>query len=134
MQCGRPGFNPWVGKIPWRRERLPLQYSGLDSSKDCIVHGVTQSQTQLSDFHFHFLTHFLFENGVWGRSARGAVQNPRPILVLGKFSPLYTLVQNICLLILQPKETERVRSFSDLLSFPLITFQQSWKPGPRQVT
>ena len=21
--CGRPGFNPWVGKIPWRRERLP---------------------------------------------------------------------------------------------------------------
>ena len=22
-QCGRPGFNPWVGKIPWRRKRLP---------------------------------------------------------------------------------------------------------------
>ena len=22
-QCGRSGFNPWVGKIPWRRERLP---------------------------------------------------------------------------------------------------------------
>ena len=21
--CGRPGFAPWVGKIPWRRERLP---------------------------------------------------------------------------------------------------------------
>ena len=21
--CGRPGFDPWVGKIPWRRERLP---------------------------------------------------------------------------------------------------------------
>ena len=20
---GRPGFNPWVGKIPWRKERLP---------------------------------------------------------------------------------------------------------------
>ena len=19
----RPGFDPWVGKIPWRRERLP---------------------------------------------------------------------------------------------------------------
>ena len=19
----KPGFNPWVGKIPWRRERLP---------------------------------------------------------------------------------------------------------------
>ena len=23
MQCWRPGFDPWVGKIPWRRERLP---------------------------------------------------------------------------------------------------------------
>ena len=23
LQCGRPGFNLWVGSIPWRRERLP---------------------------------------------------------------------------------------------------------------
>ena len=23
LQFGRPGFDPWVGKIPWRRERLP---------------------------------------------------------------------------------------------------------------
>ena len=23
LQCGRPGFDPWVGKIPSRRERLP---------------------------------------------------------------------------------------------------------------
>ena len=23
QQCRRPGFNPWAGKIPWRRERLP---------------------------------------------------------------------------------------------------------------
>ena len=23
LQCGRPGFDPWVGKIPWRRKRLP---------------------------------------------------------------------------------------------------------------
>ena len=22
-QYGRPGFDPWVGKIPWKRERLP---------------------------------------------------------------------------------------------------------------
>ena len=20
LQCGRPGFDPWVGKIPWRRK------------------------------------------------------------------------------------------------------------------
>ena len=23
LQWGRPGFDPWVGKIPWWRERLP---------------------------------------------------------------------------------------------------------------
>ena len=23
LQWGRPGFSPWVGTIPWRRERLP---------------------------------------------------------------------------------------------------------------
>ena len=23
LQCGRPGFDPWVGKIPWRRAWLP---------------------------------------------------------------------------------------------------------------
>ena len=23
LQCRRPGFDPWVGKIPWRKEELP---------------------------------------------------------------------------------------------------------------
>ena len=23
LQCWRPGFDPWVGKIPWRKEQLP---------------------------------------------------------------------------------------------------------------
>ena len=23
LQCGRPGFDPWVRKIPWRRKRQP---------------------------------------------------------------------------------------------------------------
>ena len=23
LECRRPGFDPWVGKIPWRREWLP---------------------------------------------------------------------------------------------------------------
>ena len=40
LQCGRPGFDPWVGKIPWRRQRLPTpvfwpgQFHGLDNSMD----------------------------------------------------------------------------------------------------
>ena len=32
----------------------PLQCFDLENSMDCIVHGVTKSGTQLSDFHFHF--------------------------------------------------------------------------------
>ena len=24
LQCRRPGFNSWVGKISWRKERLPI--------------------------------------------------------------------------------------------------------------
>ena len=26
LQCRRTGFDPWVRKMPWRREWLPLQY------------------------------------------------------------------------------------------------------------
>ena len=54
LQCYRPGFNPWVRKIPWRGKGYPLQYSGLENTMDFIVHGVTKSQIQLSDFHFYF--------------------------------------------------------------------------------
>ena len=46
-------WETWVGKIPWRREKgYPLQFSGLENSMDCIVHGVAKSRTPLSDFHF----------------------------------------------------------------------------------
>ena len=80
-----PWFNSWVGRIRWRRDRLPtpvllgfpcgsagkesacnagnlglipglgrfpgegkgypLQYSGLENSMDCIVHGVAKNWT-----------------------------------------------------------------------------------------
>ena len=31
LQCKRPGFDPWVRKIPWRREWQSLQCSCLES-------------------------------------------------------------------------------------------------------
>ena len=106
LQCRRPRFESWVGKICWRRDRLPtpvflgfrgkesagsagsksacnggdlgsipglrrspgeekdylLQYSGLENSRDCIVHGVAKTWTGLSDFHFHFDSMFLKDN------------------------------------------------------------------------
>ena len=47
---------PGLGRCPGGRKVYPLQYPGLENSKDCIVHGVAKSQTQLSDFHFHWLS------------------------------------------------------------------------------
>ena len=44
------GFNPWVGKIPWRRERLPTPVFWPGEFHGLYVHG---SHT-LSNFHFHF--------------------------------------------------------------------------------
>ena len=44
------GSVPGLGRFPWRRERLPTL---VKNSMDCTVHGVTKSQTWLSDFHFH---------------------------------------------------------------------------------
>ena len=52
LQCRRPGFDPWVGKIPWRKERLPTPVFWSENSMDCIVCGVAKSQTWLTDFHF----------------------------------------------------------------------------------
>ena len=76
-------LDSWVGKIRWKRERLPtsvfLGFPGASAGKESAhnagdlglipglggypgewnvnpyaVHGVSKSQTLLSDFHFHF--------------------------------------------------------------------------------
>ena len=39
-------------RSPGEGKGYPLQYSGLENSMDYIVHGVTKSQTRLSNFHF----------------------------------------------------------------------------------
>ena len=51
LQCVKPGFDLSVWKISREVKGYPLQYSGLENSMDCIVHEVTKSRTQLSDFH-----------------------------------------------------------------------------------
>ena len=50
--AGDLGLIPGLGRPPGEGKAYPLQYSGLENSMDCIVHGVVKSQTQLSDFHF----------------------------------------------------------------------------------
>ena len=56
---GDLGSIPELGRSPGEGNGYSLQYSGLDNSMDCIVHGVIKSQTRLSDFHFHFQILFL---------------------------------------------------------------------------
>ena len=34
LQCGRPGFDPWVGKFPGEGNGNPLQYSCLENPMD----------------------------------------------------------------------------------------------------
>ena len=41
-----------LGRSPGEGKGYPLQYSGLEISTDCTVHGVTKSWTWLSDFQF----------------------------------------------------------------------------------
>ena len=61
LQCRRPGFDPWVGKIPWRRERLPTpvfwpgEFNGLHSPWGCKEWDTTE---QLS---LHFTS------AIWGQ-------------------------------------------------------------------
>ena len=47
---GDLGSIPGLAKSPGEGKGYPLQYSGLENSMDHIVHGVTKSQTRLSNF------------------------------------------------------------------------------------
>ena len=51
--AGDLGLIPGLGGSPGEGKGHLLQYSGLENSMVCIVHGVTKSRTWLSDLHFH---------------------------------------------------------------------------------
>ena len=48
------GSIPGLGRSPGEAKGYRLQYSDLQNSIDCIVHGVTKSWTGLSNFTFTF--------------------------------------------------------------------------------
>ena len=52
----QPRSVPGLGRSPGEEKDYTLQYSGLGNSMDYTVHGVTESPTQLSDFHFQVST------------------------------------------------------------------------------
>ena len=56
--AGDPGLIPGLGRSLGEKNSYPLQYSGLENSMDCLVHGVAKSQTLLSDFHFTIVSFY----------------------------------------------------------------------------
>ena len=64
---GDLGLIPELERFPGEGKGYPLQNSGLENSLDCIVHGVTKSWTQLSDFHSQ-------EIWVWSLSGEDPMQ------------------------------------------------------------
>ena len=49
-KAGNLGLIPGLGRSPGEGKGYPLQCSGPENSMDCIVHGVTKSQTRRSNF------------------------------------------------------------------------------------
>ena len=49
--AGDLGSISGLGRSPGEGKSYPFQYSGLENSLDCMMHGVTKSQAQLSDFY-----------------------------------------------------------------------------------
>jgi len=57
LECRRTGFDPWVRKIPWRRERLPTpviwpgEFHGLYSPWG-------RKELDMTDIHKYILSQF----------------------------------------------------------------------------
>ena len=55
--AGDLGSVPGFGRSPREWNSYPFQYTGLENSMECIVHGVAKSwKWWLNDFHFHFMS------------------------------------------------------------------------------
>ena len=99
LQWRRPGFDPWVGKISWRRKRqpTPVLLPGESHGRRSLVgyspwgckesdmteqlHGVTKSQTRLSDCTYTFSL-------LWNH--RGSLEARRSSFSLGKLRKCFT--------------------------------------------
>ena len=59
LQCRRPGFNPWFGKIPWRRnwQHTPVFSPGKSHGPRSLVGYYPWGRKELDtaeQLHFHF--------------------------------------------------------------------------------
>ena len=63
LQCGRPGFDPWVGKIHWKRawQPIPVFLSGESHGQRTLA-GCCPWGHKESDMTEWLSTHMLFKN------------------------------------------------------------------------
>ena len=85
LQCRRAGFNPWAGKIPWRRKRQPTpvffpgESHGQRSLAGCHPYWVTQKPTPVflpGESHG--------QRSLAGCSPHGVAQKPTPVFLPGE--------------------------------------------------
>ena len=63
LQCRRPEFDPWVGKIPWRKERIPtpvLLPAEFHGQRSLLGYSPwDHKDSDMTDWlqHIHALTH-----------------------------------------------------------------------------
>ena len=70
--AGDLGLIPGLGRSPGEGKGYPLQYSGLENSKDCIDHGVGRRESDTTEqlsLHFimklvHLDTYFEYLNSI----------------------------------------------------------------------
>ena len=116
-----PALNPGLGRSPGEGKGLPLQYSGLENSMDCIVLGVKKSRTRLSDFHFSCHTGEPKTNTTVCTSQGKQVTKRRGLSEESIFSPSSYL--NKVLSIQTPANQ------NNLSGVPFIVFPSSIPPG-----
>ena len=100
--AGDLGLIPGLGRSPGEGKGYPLQYSGLENSMDCIVHGVAKSRTRLSDFHL------------------APKQQNRACLACKNLKPNYLLSRT-------QFRKESFQAQKCMLNFPLIFLISSWR-------
>ena len=83
-------------------ELNPLQYSGLENTTACVVHGVTKSQTCPSNIYFHFFTgnreDIAGEHMFWWHSCCRDLGGAIPFELYALETPLSHSMNNIIIL------------------------------------
>ena len=131
LQCGRPGFDPWVLSLGWED---PLE-KGTATHSTILTRGISwtawsmgsQSQTRLSDFTFHFTGILL----LWLYTAFAEIQKLTMKLIRIGFDQWQHFEQNFGEA-LKSKSDRETRQMSSQFSFSSIVrcFLSFTKSGP----